>query len=259
METVDDRQTVKQLGRTVRGRSWLLVGAVVAALATGAASLAAPAAPPPATPRALGDFFLGARTARAEVVTVVGTAVKDVRIDLGRVATSTATSLVLLELDGTRQTIPIGPTTQIFGRGQLAPARAKVNAIAIREGEGPAQSVYLSVGAGRLMTPKILGQLFLGARMARAEVVMMVGGVLHDFRIDQGSLVSASPTALVVLERDNTEQTIPVSVATEVWLGNQLADVSALRPRMNVITVRDGDQPAQAVRAGVNRLQGRGQ
>jgi hypothetical protein len=235
----------------------MLAGAVVAALATGAASLAALAAPPPSTPRALGDQFLGPRTARAEVVTVVGATVRDIRIDQGRLLSSTSTSLVILERDGTRQTIPIGPTTQINGRAQLAPARVKVNALAIREGEEPAQSVYLSVGATRVMTPKVLGQLFLGPRMVRAEVIMMSGGVVHDFRIDQGRLVSASPTALVVLEGDRTEQTIPISGATEVWLGNQLAGVSALQRGMNVLTIRDGDQPAQAVRAGVNRLQGR--
>jgi hypothetical protein len=259
MDFVEHQQTVKAWGRTTRLGRWAIVATAIVVFATGiAASLAAPDAGPPATPRALGDFFLGPRTARAEVVIVVGTAVHDIRIDQGRVLSSSATSLVMLERDGTRQTIPIGPATQIFGRGQLV-ARAKVNALAIREGDGPAQSLYVGAAAARVLTPKALGQLFLGPRMARAEVVMMVGNVLHDYRIDQGRLVSIGPTSLTLLERDNTQQTIPISPATEAWLGNQLGDVSALEPRTSVMTIRDGDQPAQSVRAaGAGRPAGPG-
>jgi hypothetical protein len=96
----------------------------------------------------------------------------------------------------------------------------------------------------------------MGSSMARAEVVTVFGSVVHDFRIDQGRVVNSTATSLVVLERDNTSQTISVSAATEVWLGNQLADLAALQPRLNVITIRDGDDPAKSVRVTGNRPQG---
>jgi hypothetical protein len=251
----EHQQTVRARGRARRLASWAIVVAALVALSTSAASFAAHDAAPPATPRALGDFFLGSRMARAEVIAVVGAAVRDIRIDQGRVVSSTPTSLVVLERDGTRQTIPIGSATQIYGRSQLAHGRGKANVLTIREGDAPAQAVYAG-DAGRLVTPKSLGQLYMGSSMARAEVVMMVGNVVHDFRIDQGRVVNSTPTSLVLLERDNTSQTISVSAATEVWLGNQLADLTALEPRLNVLTIRDGDQPAKSVRVAGNRPQG---
>jgi hypothetical protein len=237
----------------------VLAAAALIALAVTAAGSAAPAAAPPATGRALGDLFLGPSTARAEVITVDGSNVRDVRLDQGRVAGLTPTALVLVERDGTRQTIPLGPATQIVGKpktgGRGQPVRG--SALAIREGEGPAQTVYLTTGAsGHVPTPKTLGQLLMGAHMARAEIVMVARGAVHDFRLDQGRIVSVSPTALIVLERDGTSQTIPVSPATEVWVGDQPATVGALAPKLNVLTVRDGDQPAVSVRAGAVRLPG---
>jgi hypothetical protein len=88
---------------------------------------------------------------------------------------------------------------------------------------------------------------------------MVIDGPVRDFRIDQGRLVSVASDSLVLLERDGSEQTIPIAASTEVWLGEQLLGPSALVPRMNVLTIREGDQPAQSVRAGTTRLPGRGQ
>jgi hypothetical protein len=237
----------------------MLAAATLTALAATAAGSAAAAGPPPATGRALGDLFLGPSTARAEVITVDGSNVRDVRLDQGRVAGLSSTALVLVERDGTRQTIPLGPATQIIGKAKTTGRgqSARGSALAIREGEGPAQTVYLTAGAsGHVPTPKALGQLLMGAHMARAEIVMVARGAVHDFRLDQGRIVSASPTALVVLERDGTSQTIPVSPATEVWVGDEPASVGALSPRLNVLTIRDGDQPAVSVRTAAVRLQG---
>ncbi len=243
------------------GKACALVGALLAAAVGGAVAPAAPSLLPPSTPRALGETFLGPQMARAEVVMVVGNVAHDYRIDQGRVVASSATSLVLLERDGTRQTVPIGPGTQVYGRPAVAAARAvpvRTAALAIRDGDGPAQVVYTAGAAARLMPPRALGQWLMGVRTARVEAINVFGGAVHDYRIDQGRIVSVSPSALVLLERDGTHQTIELSASTEVWLGTTLAaDTSALSPKMTALTIRDGDQPAQSVRVGGVRQSGR--
>lgn len=125
---------------------WLLAGAgAVLALATGAVA----ASPPPGKP--LGDFFLGPRLARAEVVLVIRGQVHDFRLDRGRIRSVARGSLELRELDGTIQTIPIAPDATIELRGRPVPpsaiARGMV-AITIRDGEAPAERVILQPGAG---------------------------------------------------------------------------------------------------------------
>ena len=57
---------------------------------------------------------------------------------------------------------------------------------------------------------------------------MVVGGVVRDFRIDIGRVLSVSPTSIVLQERDGTSQEIPISTSTEVWLGNQQLTAAAL-------------------------------
>lgn len=96
---------------------------------------------------------------------------------------------------------------------------------------------------------RALGEAFFNNRMARAEVVMMVRGALHDFRLDQGRVVSVRPAAIELLEIDGTRQVIPVSPTALVYLNGRLTVLAALPKGARTVTIRDGEQPAQTVRA----------
>ena len=93
-----------------------------------------------------------------------------------------------------------------------------------------------------------LGTL-VGPRMARAEVIVVLGGAVHDIRVDQGRLRGPAATSLNLLERDGTLQTVPVAANARVTLNGAPSSLAALRRGMNVIAIRDGDAPASIVRA----------
>jgi hypothetical protein len=93
-----------------------------------------------------------------------------------------------------------------------------------------------------------LGELFFGKNMARAEVVMVRGGIVRDYRIDQGKVVGVRQGAIELLERDGTRELIPVSPTAQVTVNGRLTTLDAIPLRRNAITIRDGDQPATSVR-----------
>ena len=95
---------------------------------------------------------------------------------------------------------------------------------------------------------RALGELFFSKNMARAEVVIVNRGAVHDYRIDQGKLLSVRQGTIELLERDGTHQLIPVAATAQVLLNGRLTTLVSVPLRMNVITIRDGDQPAQTVR-----------
>ncbi|PWU18623.1 MAG: hypothetical protein C5B48_14575 [Candidatus Rokuibacteriota bacterium] len=94
-----------------------------------------------------------------------------------------------------------------------------------------------------------LGTFFLGPKMARAEVVMVYGGQVHDWRIDQGTVAKVGPAAMTVVERDGTRAVIPVSIDATVTLNRRLAVMSDLTRGMKVLAARDGNAPATIVKA----------
>jgi hypothetical protein len=95
---------------------------------------------------------------------------------------------------------------------------------------------------------RALGELFFNRSMARAEVVIIRGGIVHDYRIDQGKVVAVRNGAIELLERDGTRQLIPVSPAAQVILNGRFTTLAAIPLRVNAITIRDGDEPASSVR-----------
>jgi hypothetical protein len=102
---------------------------------------------PSASARALGKLLLGATLARAEILTYSNKTLHDIRIDDGRIVARSATSLTLLELDGTRQTIAVDGSTVVTVSGQpvdVSAARLGAYAVAIRDGDGAAQEVRLA-------------------------------------------------------------------------------------------------------------------
>jgi hypothetical protein len=95
--------------------------------------------------------------------------------------------------------------------------------------------------------PKSLGSYFLGQNMARAEIVLKVGNQVHDYRIDQGRVVTVRPGALDLVERDGTKQSVPMAVATRVSGSAGESSVQQLRPGTHVIAIRDGSGPATSI------------
>ena len=111
-------------------------------------------------------------------------------------------------------------------------------------------AVLLAEGAG-LALPGSLGAYFFGPKLVRAEVLIKDGGVLHDYRVDRGTIRAKSNGSLSVLERDGSLVMIPVASAAAVTIDGRPAAFSALRRRMVVTVIRDGDAPATEVRASL--------
>ena len=218
--------------------------AATMALAVAAPGFASKVAPPRAARDLAQTYFTGAFT-RAEVVTIAGRYVHDWRVDEGRVVAVRPNAIDLLERDGTRQTIAIGAQTVVSGVGRIfapgAIARG-TRVVTLRDGNGPAQQVRPSAWG------RILGTTLLGATLVRAEVLNSQAKTLHDYRIDEGRIVSAKAgSSITLLERDGTRQAIPISASTVVSANGQPVDQSALVKGQTAVTIREGDGPAEQI------------
>ena len=109
-------------------------------------------------------------------------------------------------------------------------------------------AVLLAEGAGMAL-PGSLGSYFFGPKLVRAEVLVKDGGVLHDYRVDRGVIRAKANGSLSVLERDGSLVTIAVAPGATITIGGQAATFSALRRGMIATLIRDGDAPANEVRA----------
>jgi hypothetical protein len=99
-----------------------------------------------------------------------------------------------------------------------------------------------------------LARTFLGPRMARAEIVVVNGAVVHDWRLDQGRVVSVRPSSLDLLEKDGTRVTVPVAPSAAITINGRLATLVTVTRGMTVLTARDGSAPAVIVRARARPL-----
>ena len=231
----------------------LLAGAAaaVAVLTASAAGFAASGAPPGAA-RDLAQVYFSNTLTRAEVVSVVGRSVHDYRIDEGRVTGIRPNAIDLLERDGTRQTISVATSTHVVGRFFGPPSLARgTRVITVRDGDGPATQIRPSTSA------RVLGKIFFGATLVRAEVLTYSAKTPHDYRIDEGRIVSVRATSIVLLERDGTRQTIAVSSSTLVTEAGQPADLTAVTRGQTAIAVREGNGPAVALYLFPGSLAGR--
>jgi hypothetical protein len=112
-------------------------------------------------------------------------------------------------------------------------------------------AVGVAAGLAASSAPPLGGGLardLLGPRMARAEVVVVEGGVVHDYRVDQGRVVVNRLTDLLIREPDGTLQSVPVSPSARVTLNALPAQIGQVRRGMAVLTLRDGNSPATVVR-----------
>jgi hypothetical protein len=213
------------------------------ALAVASPGFAAKVAPPRAA-RDLAQTYFAGQLTRAEVVTVSGKYEHDWRVDEGRVVAVRQNAIDLMERDGTRQTIAIGPSTVVSGVGRLFAPNAiarGTRVVTLRDGNGPAQQVRPSAWG------RILGTNLLGATLVRAEVLNYQAKTLHDYRIDEGRITAVKPAAITLLERDGTRQSIPVTSGAIVMLNGQPADQSNVVKGLSALTIREGSGPAEQI------------
>lgn len=116
-----------------------------------------------------------------------------------------------------------------------------VNAVLLAAQPGFARSAALPHG---------LASYLFGPKLIRAEVLVKDAGTLHAYRIDRGVIRSKANGSLTLRERDATIVTIPISPTASITVGGRPASFSALRRRMSVTVIREGDAPAIEVRAG---------
>ena len=112
-----------------------------------------------------------------------------------------------------------------------------------------AVNATLLVAQPGLALPGSLGNYFFGPKLVRAEVLVKDGGVLHDYRIDRGVIRNKADGTLTLLERDGTLVPIPVAPTAAITLNGRPVAYSALRRGMVATVIRDGEAPANEVRA----------
>jgi hypothetical protein len=85
--------------------------------------------------------------------------------------------------------------------------------------------------------------------LSNAELNVTIDGTQHTIRIDRGTVQSVSSTQLVLKELDGSTLTVPVSADTKVVVNGQEQSISSVETGYLVVAIRDGDNPAKAVRA----------
>jgi hypothetical protein len=222
---------------------------VTRAFLAAAAIAALVVSPAPALPGPLVSSLFGPAMVRAELIVMDQGIPHDLRVDRGRITAVGAGSLRLLESDGTVVTMAVGSETAITVRGRfgrLGELRRGMNVTTVREGEGPARHVIQPA----LGMPRRLADLLYGARMVRAEAIVVQNGAPRLFRIDQGRIAAARDGMLRVRERDGTVVILPVSSAAQITVDGRPASFAELQRGMNAATVREGEAPAHIVAAG---------
>ena len=118
------------------------MGAIVALLALNAVLVVVQ--PGLALPNALAGYFFGPKMVRAEVIVHDGGALRDYRLDRGRIRAVGADSLTLLERDGTVVDVPVAANAEVRLTGRIVPfsrLRRGMSALTVREGAGAASVV----------------------------------------------------------------------------------------------------------------------
>ena len=112
-----------------------------------------------------------------------------------------------------------------------------------------AVNATLLVAQPGLALPGSLGSYFFGPKLVRAEVLVKDGGALHDYRVDRGTIRNKAGGTLTLLERDGSLVPIAVAPTASITLNGRPIAYSDLRRGMVATVIRDGDAPANEVRA----------
>jgi hypothetical protein len=200
-----------------------------------------------AASRTLVTSLFGAKLVRAEVVVKEGGAVRDLRVDRGRVTAVGNGTLRLLERDGTAITVAVAADAAITtnGRpGRLADLRRGQNVTVVREGDAAASFVVQPA----LAVPRELANLLFGPKMIRAEAIVM-DGALHDYRVDRGRITAARGGTLRLRERDGAVLVLSVAPGADIKLHGRTARLAELRGWYATV-LREGEGAVTAVHAG---------
>ena len=112
-----------------------------------------------------------------------------------------------------------------------------------------AVNATLLVAQPGLALPGSLGNYFFGPKLVRAEVLVKDGGALHDYRVDRGTIRNKAGGTLTLLERDGSLVPIAVAPTASITLNGRPVAYADLRRGMVATVIRDGDAPANEVRA----------
>jgi hypothetical protein len=102
---------------------------------------------------------------------------------------------------------------------------------------------------GALALPRAIINQFTGARMIRAEVIVLAAdGSAQDTRIDRGVIVMITPVTLTL--RESNGDIVPVAIGTGSQVqGNRASSPGQLRRGMRVVVYQVAGQPAQIVQS----------
>src|SRR3954447_11480829 len=138
---------------------------------------------------------------------------------------------------------------RLTGRRRIATGLALAAlVVAVAAAWGPGVAL---VRASRTDVPavQVVPSFFFGPRMARAEAIVVIGGVAHDFRVDRGRVISKTASSLTLRERDGSAQTIAIAPGAQITLGGRLVQLRAIKRGFTTTTVRDGEAAAGWVKA----------
>ena len=114
-----------------------------------------------------------------------------------------------------------------------------------------AASLAFAAGAGAL--PRAIINQFTGARVIRAEVIVLgADGTAQDYRIDRGAIMLVTPVQLTLRELNGDVVTVPIDSGTPVQ-GGRVGTAGQLRRGMRVVVYQLAGAPAQIVQGdGIN-------
>ena len=95
-----------------------------------------------------------------------------------------------------------------------------------------AVNATLFVAQPGLALPGSLGKYFFGPKLVRAEVLVKDGGVLHDYRVDRGTIRNKAGGTLTLLERDGSLVGIPIAPTAAITINGRPVAYTDLRRGM---------------------------
>jgi hypothetical protein len=126
-----------------------------------------------------------------------------------------------------------------MARTRIARWLALLTAAGIVCAASVASAARLGPGPGRL------GDYFFGPKLARAEIVMVEAGVVHDYRVDRGRIRNVNRAMIELKELDGQFERIPIAPTTGILVNGQPVPPGFLARGMVATAIRDGNAPAQ--------------
>lgn len=110
-----------------------------------------------------------------------------------------------------------------------------------------ASCALLATAQGALALPRAVINQFTGARVIRAEVIVLAAdGSAQDTRIDRGVIVLVTPATVTLRESNGDIVPVAISTGTQVQ-GNRVSSAGQLRRGMRIVVYQVAGAPAQIV------------